>query len=85
LKENHLLVKASRRLLAKRTSNAPKPRPEQANQWWGIDMTKVMTDSGWAYVVLVVDWYSKKLVGHYCGEQAKSWHWLAALNKAVMR
>ncbi len=48
-------------------------------------MTKVMTDSGWAYVVLVVDWYSKKVVGHYCGEQSKSWHWLAALNKAVMR
>jgi transposase InsO family protein len=85
LKENHLLVKASRRLLAKRTSKVCKPRPEQANQWWGIDMTKVMTDSGWAYVVLVVDWYSKKLVGHYCGEQSKSWHWLAALNKAVNR
>ncbi len=48
-------------------------------------MTKVMTDSGWAYVVLVVDWYSKKVVGHFCGEQSKSWHWLAALNKAVNR
>ncbi len=48
-------------------------------------MTKVMTDSGWAYVVLVVDWYSKKVVGHYCGEQSKAWHWLAALNKAVNR
>jgi hypothetical protein len=33
----------------------------------------------------VVDWYSKKVVGHYCGEQSKAWHWLAALNKAVMR
>ncbi len=48
-------------------------------------MTKVMTASGWAYVVLVVDWYSKKVVGHYCGEQSKSWYWLAALNKAVNR
>jgi transposase InsO family protein len=85
LKENHLLVKADRRLLAKRTSKAPKPRPDQANQWWGIDMTKVMTCDGWAYIVLVVDWYSKKVVGHYCGEQSKSWHWLAALNKAVNR
>ena len=85
LKENDLLVKASTRLLAKRTSHTRKPRPERANQWWGIDMTKVMTDSGWAYVVLVLDWYSKKVVGHYCGEQSKAWHWLAALNKAVMR
>ncbi len=85
LKENTLLVKGETRLLAKRTSHTRKPRPERANQWWGIDMTKVMTRDGWAYVVLVVDWYSKKVVGHYCGEQSKSWHWLAALNKAVNR
>ena len=85
LKEHNLLVKAQTRLLAKRTSHTRKPRPERVNSWWGIDMTKVMTDSGRAYVVPVVDWYSKKVVGHYCGEQSKSWHWLAALNKAVMR
>ncbi len=48
-------------------------------------MTKVMTNDGWAYVVLVVVCYSKKVVGHFCGEQSKSWHWLAALNKAVNR
>jgi transposase InsO family protein len=85
LKENDLLVRAETRLLAKRVSSTRKPRPDRANQWWGIDMTKVMTDSGWAYIVLVVDWYSKKVVGHYCGEQSKSWHWLVALNKAVNR
>jgi transposase InsO family protein len=85
LKENNLLVRGDTRLLAKRTSGTRKPRPERANQWWGIDMTKVMTRAGWAYVVLVVDWHSKKVVGHFCGEQSKSWHWLAALNKAVMR
>jgi transposase InsO family protein len=85
LRENDLLVRRETRLLAKRTSNTPPPRPEQANQWWGIDMTRVMTASGWAYVVLVVDWYSKKVVGHYYGELSKSRHWLAALNKAVNR
>ena len=85
LRENDLLVRADTPLLAKRVSNTRKPRPQRANQWWGIDMTKVMTRNGWAYVVLVVDWYSKKVVGHYCGEQSKSWHWLAALNKAVNR
>ena len=85
LKENDLLVKADTRRLAKRVSHTRKPRPERINQWWGIDMTKVMTRDGWAYVVLVLDWYSKKVVGHYCGEQSKTWHWLAALNKAVNR
>jgi transposase InsO family protein len=85
LKENNLIVKAETRLLAKRVSSTRKPRPERVNSWWGIDMTKVMTRNGWAYVVLVLDWYSKKVVGHYCGEQSKAWHWLAALNKAVNR
>jgi len=85
LKENNLLVGRNIHLLAKRVSHTRKPRPEHINQWWGIDMTKVLTASGWAYVVLVVDWYSKKVVGHYCGEQSKAWHWLAALNKSVNR
>ena len=85
LQENDLLVRADTRLLAKRVSHIRKPHPSTINQWWGVDMTKVMTATGWAYVVLVVDWYSKKVVGHYCGEQSKSWHWLAALNKAVNR
>ncbi len=85
LKENNLLVRRETRLRAKRSSSQSKPRPETVNQWWGVDMTKAMTDSGWAYIVLVVDWYTKKVVGHYCGEQSKSWHWLVALNKAANR
>ena len=85
LKENNLLVKSDLRLKARRCNSRSKPRPTRINQWWGIDMTKVMTDSGWAYIVLVNDWYTKKVIGHFCGEQSKSWHWLAALNKAVNR
>lgn len=84
-KENDLLVNRDLKLKARRSIWQSKPRPERANQWWGIDMTKVMTKSGWAYIVLVVDWHTKKVVGHFCGEQSKSWHWLAALNKAVNR
>ncbi len=53
LKENDLLVHADTRLLAKRTSRARELHPSTINSWWGIDMTKVMTDSGWAYIVLV--------------------------------
>ncbi len=37
LRENNLLVKAETRLLAKRVSHTRKPRPERANQWWGIE------------------------------------------------
>lgn len=53
------------------------------NQWWGIDMSKVMTDSGWVYIVIVLDWYSKKVVGWNAGYQSKTAHWLKALDMAV--
>lgn len=68
-----------------RVSTRPKPRPDRPNQWWGIDMTKAMTDQGWAYVVLVKDWYTKKVVGHHCGTTATSREWLAALDRGLNR
>ena len=49
-------------------------------------MTKVMIEGfGWVYRVVVLDWHSKKVVGHYAGLQARAWHWLVALNRAVNR
>ena len=49
-------------------------------------MTKVMVEPiGWMYVVMVLDWYTKKIVGHYAGLQAKTAQWLAALDSAVQR
>lgn len=47
-------------------------------------MTKVMIEgSGWQYVVIVIDWYTKKVVGRYCGAQAKTAHWLQALDAGL--
>lgn len=86
LREHDLLVQPNLRLKAKRTWSRPKPRPTAPNQWWGIDMTKVMLEGfGWVYVVLVLDWYTKKIVGHYAGLQCRTWQWLVALNRAVNR
>jgi len=49
-------------------------------------MAKVMVEPlGWMYVVIVVDWYTIKIVGHYVGLQAKTSQWLAALDSAVQR
>ena len=70
MRENNLTVKSNTRLIAKRVSERPKPRPDRPKQWWGIDMTKVMTESGWVYVEIVMDWYTKKIVGHYSGTRA---------------
>ena len=71
------------RLKAKRTKSRSKPRAGKPNQYWGIDMTKIKTQFGWVYVVVVLDWISKKVVGHYMGEQSKTRRWLIALNRAV--
>lgn len=70
-------------LRAKRTPTGSKPHPVMPCQWWGIDMTKVMTEGGWVYIVLVIDWFSKKIVGHHAGYQSRSREWLQALNMAV--
>jgi Integrase core domain. len=40
-------------------------------------MTKVMLEGfGRVYVVIVSDWYTKKIVDDYVGLQSKAWHWL---------
>jgi len=83
MREHNLTVRPNPRLIAKRVSEKPKPRPDSPNQWWGIDMTKVMTDSGWIYVVIVLDWYTKKIVGHYSGIRATNREWMEALEKGL--
>ena len=86
MKAADLLVRPNPKLRAKRKADTRKPRPTRPNEWWGIDMTKVMIEGfGWVYLVVVLDWHSKKLVGHYTGLRARAWHWLVALNRAVNR
>lgn len=82
MKENNLLVR-QKRYAAKRTSNRAKPRPTRPNQWWGIDMTKFLLPSGWLYLVLVLDWYTRKIVGYHLDIRGKSTQWKDALHMAV--
>ena len=86
MQKHELVVKPDTRLKAIRTPQRSKPRPARPRQWWGIDMTKVMVEGfGWIYIVVVLDWYTKKIVGYYAGIQCRSCHWLEALNDAVNR
>jgi len=85
MSRHRLLVKSNDCLKASRVPERSKPRPSCPNQWWGIDMTKVMTASGWVYVVILLDWYSKKIVGHHAGPRSTAVHWLAALDEGVNR
>ena len=55
MREHHLLVRPNRQLKAKWTPTRNNPKPTEPNEWWGIDMTKVMVEGwGWVYVVLVL-------------------------------
>ena len=59
--------------LAVCSSQLLKARPIKPDQWWGIGMNKVMAEGfGWISVVIVLDWHTKKAVGHYSGLQARA-------------
>jgi putative transposase len=84
MREHNLIVPPNLKLKAKRTPTRTKPRSTKPHEWWGIDMTKVLVQGiGWVYIVVVLDWYTKAIVGHYAGLQCTAQHWLAALDMAV--
>jgi putative transposase len=86
VREHHFLVPPNLKLKAKRTPTGSKPRPTKPNEWWGIDMTKVLVEGcGWVYIVVVLDWYTKMIVGYYAGGRCTAQHWLSALDMAVNR
>ena len=85
LRENDLLVKGNEKLKARRVSSGSKPRPIEPNSWWGVDMTKVLTAEGWAYLVVVNDWFTKKLLGAKVFDRSRAADWLEAVNRAVCR
>lgn len=88
MKENDLLVKPNLKLKAIRDNqnNRNKPRADRPNQFWGIDMTKVMIESfGWLYLVVVLDWYTKKIAGYSVSLRSKAGDWLDAVHMACNR
>jgi transposase InsO family protein len=71
---------------AKRTPTRNKPRASRPRQIWGMDMTKFMIDGlGWIYLVIVLDWYTKKIVGWDLALRSKTAEWRRALDMALNR
>jgi transposase InsO family protein len=84
MKENRLLIHKRSRFLARRKPERPKPRASYPNKYWGTDMTKIKIGSfGWVYLHIVLDWYTKELIGYSFSFQSKTDDWLDALNMAV--
>ena len=83
MRENGLLVEQVRHK-ALRTSQRGKPKATQPNQYWGIDMTKfLLGPMGWCYLIVVLDWYTKEIVGWNLSLRAKSSEWKEALDGAL--
>ena len=84
MKMKHLLCPRNLKLKAKRTPLRSKPRASRPNQIWGTDMTKIMIQgAGWVYLHIVLDWYSKKIVGWSMTATSKTRDWIDALDMAV--
>lgn len=84
MKEKSLLCpRKGLRKVAAREIRA-KPKASRSNEFWGTDMTKIYVEKqGWAYLVVVLDWFSKKIVGVDVASRSRSLEWLEALNQAV--
>lgn len=71
---------------AKRTPQRNKPSADRPLQYWGIDMTKFMIPViGWVYLVIVLDWYTKKVVGWDISLRSRASEWKRALEMAIDR
>lgn len=83
MRENNLMIKGSVNKALRETFHRSKPVARQPNDYWGIDMTKVMIPSfGWVYLEVVLDWYTKELIGYELAIQSKSCNWFRALEMA---
>lgn len=55
----------------------------KANQVWGVDMTYISTKEGWLYLAVVMDLYSKRIVGYSMANHMREELPLKALEMAV--
>ena len=83
MKDHGLMVSRSIHK-AKRTPFRSKPRAGKPNEFWGIDATKFTVNGlGWVYLVIVLDWYTKKAVGWKVSVRNRATEWRKALDMAV--
>jgi transposase InsO family protein len=59
------------------------PAPQQANQVWVSDLTYVATNEGWLYVAVIMDLWSRRVVGWSTGPSLQTCLVLSALQMAL--
>lgn len=86
MKEEELLCQ-QKRYKAKRhkLGDRSKPKAKYPNHWWGTDMTKHYVEGyGWLYIVPVLDWYTKEVLGIKISGSCKTEIWKEALENSVL-
>lgn len=58
---------------------------EEANKVWVSDITYIGTEEGWLYLAIIMDLYSRKIVGWGMSDRLTNDLIEAALNQAIMR
>ena len=67
-----------------RPKRVEKMRPAAANRGWQIDMTSfVLSDLSAVYLVMVMDCYSRKIVGWTLDRRCRAGEWVCALRMAL--
>lgn len=95
MREAQVKVKKNRRFIQTTDSRHGYPiaphllerqfNPAQANQVWAGDITYLWTQAGWAYLAVVIDLFSRRVVGWSVKSQMKTELVEEALKKAVER
>ena len=57
--------------------------PAKPNMAWAVDMTYIWTKEGWLYLAIVMDLYSRRIIGWSAGPRMKTALPLEALNRAI--
>ena len=93
LRDNDLLIKPKRSKKVTTTDSAhalltyenhlSEQKADYANQVWVADMTYVKIKGGFAYLFLITDLYSRKIVGYHLSKDMKAIQAVEALNKAL--
>jgi len=55
------------------------------NQVWGTDITYLRLEEGWAYLVAILDWYSRYVIAWEVSRTLESDFCIAALNRALQK
>ncbi|MCX7973829.1 MAG: transposase family protein [Candidatus Aminicenantes bacterium] len=54
------------------------------DKYWGMDMTKFLIGPlGWCYLIILLDWFTKEIMGWPLSLRAREAQWKEALKRAL--